>query len=116
RIAAEVGYSESAFVAPDGSGRPGRLRVRYFSPAAEVPFCGHATIAAGVALAEREGPGRFTLTTNGGGVPVDVNQDADGRFQATLTSVEPHVSHADAGLLDEALASLGWSVDVLDPA
>ena len=31
----------------------GRYRVRYFSPLAEVPFCGHATIATGVALGER---------------------------------------------------------------
>ena len=54
RIAAEVGYSETAFLAPDGSGQPGRWRVRYFSPLAEVPFCGHATIASGVALAERD--------------------------------------------------------------
>ena len=28
RLAAEVGYSETAFVAPDGSGDAGRLRVR----------------------------------------------------------------------------------------
>ena len=52
-IAADVGYSETAFIAPDGSGLAGRYRVRYFSPLAEVPFCGHATIATGVALGER---------------------------------------------------------------
>ena len=52
RIAAEVGYSETAFLAPDGSGDAGRFRVRYYSPLAEVQFCGHATIAGGVALAE----------------------------------------------------------------
>lgn len=40
RIAAEVGYSESAFLASDGSGLPGRFRVRYFSPLAEVPWPG----------------------------------------------------------------------------
>jgi PhzF family phenazine biosynthesis protein len=65
RIAAEVGYSETAFLAridtpttpppdPDGPGTR-RYRVRYFSPLAEVPFCGHATIASGVILAERDG-------------------------------------------------------------
>src|SRR6478736_3958853 len=35
RVAAEVGFSETAFLAPDGSGLPGRFRVRYFSPLAE---------------------------------------------------------------------------------
>jgi len=43
RIAADVGYSETAFAAPQGDG----FRVRYFAPQAEVPFCGHATIALG---------------------------------------------------------------------
>lgn len=42
-IAAEVGFSETAFAAPEGDA----WRVRYFSPAMEVPFCGHATIALG---------------------------------------------------------------------
>src|SRR4051794_20270428 len=66
-IAADVGYSETAFltgpaVVPAGAGRdeadPGarHVVVRYFSPLAEVPFCGHATIATAVAHAERHGP------------------------------------------------------------
>src|SRR4051794_28306133 len=40
-IAAEVGYSETVFAAPNEDG----WRVRYFAPEIEVPFCGHATIA-----------------------------------------------------------------------
>lgn len=58
-IAAEVGYSETAFLTapPEGLGEPGRaFTVRYFSPKAEVPFCGHATVATAVALAERAAP------------------------------------------------------------
>ncbi|HEX8864792.1 MAG TPA: PhzF family phenazine biosynthesis isomerase, partial [Lentzea sp.] len=57
-IAAKVGYSETAFVLPSGKGR--EFDVRYFSPKAEVPFCGHATIATAVALAERIGDGPLT--------------------------------------------------------
>src|SRR4051794_11392731 len=52
QIAKDVGYSETAFVVPRADGE---YDVRYFSPEAEVPFCGHATIATGVALAERHG-------------------------------------------------------------
>src|SRR3954454_3254898 len=75
-IAAEVGYSETAFV----TGRDGdRYRVRYFSPLAEVPFCGHATVATAVAL----GPGTHHFRTNAGEVPVTV----DDAGRATLTSV-----------------------------
>ena len=116
QIAADVGYSETAFLIPNGSNGPRGYRVRYFSPAAEVPFCGHATIAAGVALAERDGPGRFVLTTNGGDVPVEVAAGADGHLRATLTSVVPRVRDAEAPVLDEALAALGWSVADLDPS
>lgn len=43
-IAAEVGYSETAFVLPVVDSAA--FRVRYFSPRAEVAFCGHATVAA----------------------------------------------------------------------
>ena len=46
-----MGYSETAFVEAQGS--RGQYRVRYFSPQAEVAFCGHATTAAAVAIADR---------------------------------------------------------------
>jgi PhzF family phenazine biosynthesis protein len=116
RIAAEVDYSETAFLAPDGTGRPGAFHVRYFSPAAEVPFCGHATIASGIALAERAEPGRFLLKTNDGVVTVDVERRADGNLVATLTSVEPRVHDAEPPLLADTLAALDWKHEELDPA
>jgi hypothetical protein len=62
RIAAEVGFSETAFAAPQDD----NWRVRYFAPTMEVPFCGHATIALGVALTLRQGNDGFTLTLNDG--------------------------------------------------
>ena len=42
RIAAELRYSETAFVRQDG---PDGFTVRYFTPAGEIDLCGHATIA-----------------------------------------------------------------------
>jgi PhzF family phenazine biosynthesis protein len=111
-IAAELGYSETAFVLP----RAGNAYdVRYFSPLAEVPFCGHATIATGVALAERNGPGPLVLHTKAGEVAVDTSTDTAG-VTATLTSVAPHVEDAPAELLATVLATLGWSRGELDPA
>ena len=114
RIAAEVGYWKTAFLAPDDNGRPANYRVRYFSPAAEVPFCGHATIASGVALAERWEPGLFVLTTNNGLVKVDSERRADGHIVATLTSVAPRVADADPLLVADTLAALDWKPDELD--
>ncbi|MFF7454226.1 PhzF family phenazine biosynthesis protein [Kitasatospora sp. NPDC008115] len=112
-IAAEVGYSETAFLTPDPAGG---FAVRYFSPLAEVPFCGHATVASAVALAERAGQGHYLYRTAAGEVPVEVAEDADGTLRATLTSVEPHVTATGEADVAEALALLGWAPDDLDPA
>ncbi|RBM19088.1 PhzF family phenazine biosynthesis protein [Streptomyces sp. PT12] len=113
RIAADVGYSETAFLVPRGGGAFG---VRYFSPVAEVPFCGHATIAAAVALGERAGgSGELLFDTPAGRVPVSV-EAAEGATRATLTSVAPHQEPVDPADLAEALAALGWSPGDLDPA
>ncbi len=71
-IARRVGYSETAFLAPGGDAS---YKVRYFSPVAEVPFCGHATIAAGVVLGEKRGPGSYDFETAAGLVLVDVAGD-----------------------------------------
>ncbi|MFF8260445.1 PhzF family phenazine biosynthesis protein [Streptomyces virginiae] len=118
-IAAGLGYSETAFLTgpPEGlGGQEGRsFTVRYFSPKAEVPFCGHATIATAVALAERIGPGDLLLATRAGTVPVSVTAE-DGRLRATLTSVEPHTEEIGAADLAEALAALDWPRGDLDPA
>ncbi|MEV0095232.1 PhzF family phenazine biosynthesis isomerase [Streptomyces sp. NPDC050738] len=119
-IAAELGYSESAFLTapPEGlGGEPGRaFTVRYFSPKAEVAFCGHATIATAIAFAERHGAGELLFSTQAGQVPVTVTQSADGTLRATLTSVEPAVLDAEEKVVAEALEALGWSAADLDPA
>lgn len=110
-VAAEVGFSETAFLVA----RADRdFDVRYFSPLAEVPFCGHATIAAGVAFAERHGPGAVVFHTQAGVVPVRTETDAAGPARATLTSVPPRVAELDEPTLDRLLAGLRWSRDDLD--
>ncbi|MFD4919142.1 PhzF family phenazine biosynthesis protein [Streptomyces virginiae] len=118
-IAAELGYSESAFLTapPEGfGGEEGRsFTVRYFSPKAEVPFCGHATVATAVALGERIGPGELLFATRAGTVPVSVTVEGE-RLRATLTSVEPHTEEIGAEDLAEALAALDWPEADLDPA
>jgi PhzF family phenazine biosynthesis protein len=117
-IAAEVGYSETAFITGTAAGDHGRAyTIRYFSPLAEVPFCGHATIATAVALAQRDGAGRLLLTTASGPVAVRTQADDRGNVTATLTSVAPRVEgDLEDADLDDALAALGWRRDDLDPA
>ena len=64
-IARRVGYSEIAFLALFAGAQ---RTIRYFSPAAEVSFCGHATVAAGVVLGRTSGAGRYRLSTAAGAV------------------------------------------------
>jgi PhzF family phenazine biosynthesis protein len=107
RIAAEVGYSETAFLTrrPDGE-----FDVRYFSPQTEVTFCGHATVAAAVARADLDGPSTLGLHTLAGRVGVSV----DANMVATLVSVTPKVASMASADLAEILAALGWSTGDLE--
>ncbi|WP_217168144.1 PhzF family phenazine biosynthesis isomerase [Streptomyces sp. AC512_CC834] len=114
-IAAEVGYSETAFVTGGDVARR-RFGVRYFSPLAEVAFCGHATVALAVALAERLGPGEIVLDTPAGEIPVSTTADGTGAVRATLTSVPTRSRPALASELEPALGELGWAPTDLDPA
>ncbi len=113
-IAAEVGYSETAFVEP--SAAQGQYRVRYFSPRAEVAFCGHATIATAVAVAERlgtAGSSQLLFDTLAGPVPVAI-QLGEAGATATLTSVATSTRPAQDVELDRALRALRWQRSDLD--
>ncbi|WP_299415452.1 PhzF family phenazine biosynthesis protein [Acaryochloris sp. IP29b_bin.148] len=112
RIAAEVGFSETAFVAPqNGLART----IRYYSPEVEVPFCGHATIATGVVLGQLSGEGVYHLATTVGEVPVAVSPK-EGQWQASLTSVIPSHTLASDTLVSKTLSALNWQHDQLDPS
>jgi PhzF family phenazine biosynthesis protein len=110
RIAAQVGFSETAFAAPAADG----WRVRYFSPESEVPFCGHATIALGAALALRDGDGVFALTLNQAAITVEGRRDG-AIIAAALQSPPTHSKAAPPALVAAALGLFGYSHDDLDP-
>jgi PhzF family phenazine biosynthesis protein len=112
-IAADVGFSETAFVAPLGDNQ---WKIRYYSPEMEVPFCGHATIATAVLLGELEGEGTYEFETPVGPVPVAVRAGAGGGYEASLTSVEPQQAIATDDLVTAVLAALGWRREELDGA
>ena len=111
-LAAEIGYSETAFLEAIGDRE---YRVRFFSPQAEVDFCGHATVAAAVALADAElGAGELLLHSNVGEIRVSVATVGNG-YHATLTTVAPKTAELPSGPLAELLAALDWEVEDLDP-
>ena len=110
RIAAEVGYSETAFAMPRGDA----WRVRYFSPESEVPFCGHATIALGAALAQQQGDGVFPLILNDVEITVEGRRNGDS-IAATLQSPPTRSEPVSDELLAEVLEMFGYTCDDLNP-
>lgn len=124
-IAQAIGYSETAFyipACPRPAGavaledRAGELSgsLRFFSPVAEVAFCGHATIATAVALAERHGPADVQLVTAAGPITVSTQLE-NGELVATLTSPPTTTRPVDDRVLHEALTTLRWTREHLDP-
>lgn len=108
--AKEVGFSETAFACPVGQ----KWRVRYFSPENEVPFCGHATIALGVALAMKKGDGLFSLQLNDAAITVEGHSIGD-QFQAALQSPPTKNKEPEDSVLQSALDLFGFSKDDLNP-
>ena len=118
RLAHEVGYSETAFAAQEGQGQEERWRVRYFSPAFEVPFCGHATIALGAALARRHGDGVYALALNDAAITVEGRREKEGateRVAAALQSPPTWSRPAAPELVADALMLFGYHDADLDP-
>lgn len=117
-IAQAIGYSETAFLTrlpvADAGDATSETSVRFFSPVAEVAFCGHATIATAIAVAERVGPGVLRLGTRAGPVTVE-SRFEDGTLVATLTSPPTSTYPLDPGRLDDSLTALRWTRDDLDP-
>jgi PhzF family phenazine biosynthesis protein len=110
RIATQIGYSETVFAAPIRNA----WRVRYFSPESEVPFCGHATIALGAALALEEGDGVYALALNDAHITVE-GHNRNGRLSAILQSPHTRSDAAQPEVVAEALALFGYAAEDLDP-
>jgi PhzF family phenazine biosynthesis protein len=109
RIANEVGFSETVFAQPDEHG----WRIRYFSPESEVPFCGHATIALGAALALKYGEGVFQLTLNDARISVEGKRQG-ALITASFQSPKTHSESVDNLQLTSALALFNVNHDDLD--
>lgn len=107
--AAEVGYSETVFAASNEDG----WRVRYFAPEIEVPFCGHATIALGAALALAHGDGTFTLQLNDTRITV-TGWRSGPVLMAALQSPRTRSARAPQELVEAALSLFSYTVADLD--
>lgn len=76
-------------------------------------FCGHATIALGAALGQRNGLGAYNLKLNNGSITVDATISAEG-MATKLVSPPTRSRTITDGELGDAIALLGLTKDDLD--
>jgi PhzF family phenazine biosynthesis protein len=107
-IAARVGLSETAFVRKSAAAD---FKIRFFTPAAEVDLCGHATIAAFSLLfgLRRVPAGRYSQETKAGILGVEVRTDG------TVFMDQALPVFGDAIDPGEIAASLGIGLDSMAP-
>jgi predicted PhzF superfamily epimerase YddE/YHI9 len=69
-LAGENNQAESVFVVPNAQD----YCIRGFTPAIEVPLCGHATLASAAVILERLQPGRLTVLFHSASSPLSVRR------------------------------------------
>ncbi len=108
-VAREMGLSETAFVLP-ASQVGADFRVRFFTPRAEVPLCGHATIASFHLLAEEgrvflhEPVTKLVQQTGVGQLPVELKVDESAVSRIMMTQALP--AYRDSALTAAEAADL----------
>lgn len=106
-IAAENNLSETAFFVPDAAKGAGHYHLRWFTPAVEIPLCGHATLASAYVILTHLQPqlSRVDFTTQSGVLTVE--KAADGYLAMALPAyrAEPHPDGDDfKEAVEEALS------------
>ena len=91
RIAQEMNFSETTFVLPAEAG--GDVRMRIFTPGAELPLAGHPTIGTTFALADNgviaRGREQFVFELGVGPIPVSLQWGEHGLSFAWMTQLLP---------------------------
>ncbi|MFC4636759.1 PhzF family phenazine biosynthesis isomerase [Deinococcus hohokamensis] len=105
-LASFVGTPETVFVTRLA---PGAVRVRYFTPTQEIEFCGHATVALGLTLAQN---GYWTgeplhLDTLVGRVPLRLDSEAGVPTRVWMRQPDLQVRPVPATLRTELADALG---------
>ena len=66
-IGEENNFAETAFLVADATGQAD-WELRWFTPSCEIRLCGHATLASGHVLLDRDGADRVTFRTRQAGL------------------------------------------------
>jgi PhzF family phenazine biosynthesis protein len=99
QIGGENLFAETAFVVRDATGEAD-WELRWCTPTYEIALCGHATLASGHILLQRDGGERITFRTRKSGI-LEVVKAGDG-YELALPAI-----HTAPGDYPEAVALLG---------
>jgi predicted PhzF superfamily epimerase YddE/YHI9 len=99
-IGEENNFAETAFVVRDQTGAAD-WELRWFTPALEIRLCGHATLAAGHVLLQRDGGERVTFRTRKAGI-LEVRRMAGSSYELALPVIP-----TEPGDWPEAVVALG---------
>ncbi|UZD65669.1 PhzF family phenazine biosynthesis protein [Marinobacter sp. AN1] len=90
-LAAENNLSETAFLVPEGEDSAADFHIRWFAPGAEVPLCGHATLASAWVLFNRLGweGDRIRFRSLRGELGVTRRSDGSLELDFPALSIEP---------------------------
>ena len=103
-IALENNLSETAFIVPTEAAA--RWRLRWFTPAMEVPLCGHATLASGACILRHIHPHLQKVLFESASGPLSVRR-AQGGFAMDLPAGTPHAWT----MPDDAAKALGAAIE-----
>jgi trans-2,3-dihydro-3-hydroxyanthranilate isomerase len=96
-LAKEMNFSETVFVYPPEQG--GHVKIRIFTPAAEMPFAGHPVLGSAFVLAGPLQLITINVETLKGIVPVELEREGArivfGRMSQPIPEVSPFVQEAD---------------------
>lgn len=110
KIAQEMHLSETVFVLPAES--DGDVRVRIFTPVNELPFAGHPTLGAAIALGESGTAERIGMETAMGTVSFELKRTDDGRI-GSARMWQPHPTWEPYDRAEELLVGLGLAGSTL---
>src|SRR5207248_2924849 len=92
RLALELKFSETVFVLPTEADAD--VRIRIFTPAAEIPFAGHPTLGSAFVLGAPLQKTVIRLETGAGIVPVELEREGArivfGRMEQPIPTVGPY--------------------------
>ena len=93
KIAAENNLSETAFFVPLSDGE---WHIRWFTPAVEVPLCGHATLASAAVIDAKLEHEDWPITLQSASGPLSVDKDGDA-YVLDLPANKPQAVDLPAG-------------------